>query len=127
MERTVNHVTRGVLVSVAIQLFPALAAWAGECEPTYRRLGQETAEVGHLSITTSWVLIGCRAELDQIKPKELAQAKTILAAVVSEQTWGLLVLEKNLALRKTVTDRLNRAIGRPMVGDILLVHYNIAE
>lgn len=73
------------------------------------------------------MLIGCRAQLDQISPKELAQAKALLATVVSEQAWGLMVFEKNLDLRKRVADRVNKAIGRPAVGDLLLLLAEIQE
>jgi hypothetical protein len=108
-------------------LILSVGAWAGECEPTYRRMGLETTEVGPLTITASWVLIGCRAQLDQMSPKELAQAKALLANVVNEQAWGLMVFEKNVALRKTVTSRVNEAIGRAAVGDVLLLLQEIRE
>lgn len=118
---------RSLLLTVGMQILLSHGAWAGECEPTYRRLGQETAEVGHLTIKASWVLIGCRAEMDQVNPKELAQAKAVLAKVVSEQGWGLMVFEKNLDLRKKVADRVNKGIGRPVVGDVLLLLSDIQE
>lgn len=96
------------------------------CDPTYLRLGEKTAEVGHLTISTSWVLIGCRSELDGIGPEQLNRARRELALVSREQVWGLLVFEENRELRRSVAKRLDRGTGR-VVNDVLLMEYRIEE
>jgi hypothetical protein len=97
-----------------------------ECDPTYRRLGEETAEVGELTISTSWVLIGCRNEIDAIGPEELNRVRRELALVSREHVWGLLALEEDRELRGSVAKRLERVTGR-VVSDVLLTGYRIEE
>jgi hypothetical protein len=118
--------TIGLLFLVGLPLPPNADGPIVECDPTYRRLGEETAEISDLSITTSWVLIGCGSELDGIGPEEQDRSGGELALVSREQVWGLLALEEDRELRRLVAKRLEKVTGR-VVSDVLFMGYRIEE
>lgn len=118
--------TVGGLLLIGLATTSSSAESAVGCGPTYLRLGEESAEVGHLTISTSWVLIGCRAELEALGTEGLDRARAELAVVSRELVWGLLTFEEDRELRKSVTKRLQQ-VTRRGIGDVLLVYYRIEE
>jgi hypothetical protein len=126
MTRSRRVFVQWVLLSAVGGLTFSCVSDAGECVPSYRRLGQDTVEVGPLTIKATWVLIGCRSDLERLTQKETAAAKTALASHVRELGWGMLRSEE-LATRNAAVRRVNQAIGRSAVSDVLIVDGDIQE
>lgn len=110
----------------AISLATARVA-AADCEPSYRKLGFESAPVGHLTVETSWVLIGCRLGLEEMPPAAVARAKAILAADVAKDPWGLLKFESDRMRRQALVRQLRVDSPDARIGDVFLLHWKVEE
>lgn len=85
------------------------------------------SDKGHPRIEASWLLIGCRDQLDGLDAAQLEKIDRILLATAAEQGWNLMTFQDHLDRRLKVVEQLNDAIGRKALGDLYIVKSLFAE
>jgi hypothetical protein len=103
---------------------------ASDCVPSYRDLGPDpiaTALPGSTTVTTQWLLIGCRRGLDQLTDREIAKVRAALSTIVEGDPYTVPTAPRDGALRETYAARVNKAIGRRVVTDLYLARWWTGE
>ena len=98
----------------------AVAQAAGECLPTFLALpsGPIDVETGSFVFSLSYLLIGCRDDLEQLGESDRAAILDLLIQVSREKDLSLLAVNEDPVARVEAVERINQHLGQKVVGDV---------
>lgn len=130
--RTKARVASVVLLSVVLSLAVVLLARYEEkfsCSPTFLSLGEKeiVATAGSIRFGVRAVVLGCGADIREIRPEEMTRIRSILSRSLQDHGWRFLQASSDENLRRDLVIRINRALGRKVVSDIYAYSFSAAE
>lgn len=100
------------------------------CRPTWMRLSSKqplSVVSGPYTVRFSAVLIGCEEHLGKMRETDVRRAQEALKAVLGEHSLDLIGTSESKELRRSAASAINRALGRPAIGDVFFAYLSIGE
>lgn len=127
---------RTFLIAALLGLYWAAGAGASSasqnvCKPAYAVLEEQVKlQVGASELSFSLLVVGCEEALAAAWPPRIADLQKELAIELAEPhpvQVLFLIRERSPELRRRLTGRVNRVLGKSVVYDVFLFHAKAAE
>lgn len=124
-----------IAVFIALLLSAALGQGRSKdsldrCSPTWMRLSGKqpiSTSSGPYTVSFSAILIGCEENLGKMKDVDLRRAQKALKALLGEHSIDLIGISESKELRRSAVAAMNKALGRPAIGDVFFAYLSVGE